>query len=133
MVYANSSCLVGHVTFFISFFTSRKNRAKPLALFKFVVVCGTAIFFHIPAYQQISTSNKETKLFGFFMQSMFFAEFAIFIDFDTIWIVLFVFCSLVVTLFALSTSQSNAIACSNSHSSTPHLQLNIYHPKLLPI
>ena len=90
-------------------------------------------YFHIPAYQQIYIYIMETKLFSFFMQSMFFAEFAIFIDFNTIWIVLFVFGSLVVTLFALGASQSNAIACSNSHSSTPHLQLNIYHPKLLPI
>lgn len=51
------------------------------------------------------------------MRSVFFAEFAVFIDFDTIGIVLFVFVGLVVSLFAFSACQSNQ----STHLVTPRL------------
>lgn len=51
------------------------------------------------------------------MRSVFFAEFAVFIDFDTIGIVLFVFIGLVVSLFAFSACQSNQ----STHLVTPRL------------
>lgn len=51
------------------------------------------------------------------MRSVFFAEFAVFIDFDTIGIVLFVFVGLVISLFAFSACQSNQ----STHLVTPRL------------
>ena len=62
-------------------------------------------------------------LFGLFVQSVFFAELAIFIELDTIRIVLFVFVGLVISLFALSASQSNQV----THLVTPRLRTDSSH------
>ena len=84
-------------------------------LFSVSVVSGTAILSH-PCYYYPVT--HKPILFGLFVQSVFFAELAIFIELDTIRIVLFVFVGLVISLFALSASQSNQV----THLVTPRLR-----------
>ena len=113
-----SSCLVGQVTFFSSTFVSLRKLVTLLPLFSVSVVSGTAISSHPCYYNPITLC---TKLFGFFMKSVFFAEFAIFIELDTIRIVLFVFVGLIISLFAFSASQSNKI----THVVTPRLRYKI--------
>ena len=115
MVLAISSCLVGQVTFFSSTFVSLRKVALLVPFSSVSVVSGTAISSHPCYYYPIT---HKAKLFGFFVQSVFFAELAIFIEFDTIRIVLFVFVGLVVSLFAFSASQSNQV----THSVTPRLR-----------
>ena len=59
-------------------------------------------------------------LFGFFVRRMFFAELAIFVEFQTVRIVLFIFIGLVVALLTLRASQRDCI------THTAHLFNRIY-------
>ena len=61
------------------------------------------------------------------MQSVLFAELAVFIELDTIRIVLFVLVGLVVSLFAFSASQSNQV----THSVTPRLRHKINQSQIV--
>ena len=115
IVLAISYCLVGQVTFFNSTLVSLRKVVMLNPLFSVSVVSGTAILSH-PCYYYPVT--HEPILFGLFVQSVFFAELAIFIELDTIRIVLFVFVGLVISLFALSASQSNQV----THLVTPRLR-----------
>ena len=65
-------------------------------------------------------------LFRFFMNGMFFAEFAILADFDSFSVVLFVFERIVVSLFAFRTCQSNFRSCAFCCHSAPseHEKIN---------
>ena len=48
-------------------------------------------------------------LFGFLVRRMLFAKLAVFIEFETIRIIFFVFVGLIITLLALGTSQRDCI------------------------
>ena len=107
IVLAISSCLVGQVTFFNSTLVSLRKVVMLNPLFSVSVVSGTAILSH-PCYYYPVT--HEPILFGLFVQSVFFAELAIFLAFETIWVVSLVLHRLIVAILTLGTLECNSLA-----------------------
>ena len=62
---------------------------------------------------ETTANDKKTKLLCFFMSCMFFAEFAVFFHFNSVWIILFVFVRIIVSLFAFCACKSNSVSHNN--------------------
>jgi len=103
-------------------------------LLLYVFVSNGFILFHrvTPDNNFPTRSEKiKAKLFCFFMGSVLFAEFAVFLHFKSFCVVLLVLKRIVISLFAFCTSESYFCSCAFSSHNTPSesQKINTPNPK----